>query len=192
MKRKNGFGWSELIVGVLLILLGIFAFIRPESMLTGAVVIYGVIAIVMGIEDLVVYARLSRFIGFGPMLSLISGILSVMCGVMLIANPNVGKWALTILLPIWFIAHCISELTRTNLIRLIGNPFYYYFSLILNILGLVLGFVMIFSPALSFVTLRAICYMVAIYLILFGIESIIAVLPAETPTGNTGDAVWKK
>lgn len=74
MKRKNGFGWSELIVGVLLILLGIFAFIRPESMLTGAVVIYGVIAIVMGIEDLVVYARLSRFIGFGPMLSLISGI----------------------------------------------------------------------------------------------------------------------
>ena len=34
MKRKNGFGWSELIVGVLLILLGIFAFIRPESMLT--------------------------------------------------------------------------------------------------------------------------------------------------------------
>ena len=68
MKRKNGFGWSELIVGVLLILLGIFAFIRPESTLTGAVVIYGVIAIVMGIEDLVVYARLSRFIGFGPML----------------------------------------------------------------------------------------------------------------------------
>lgn len=174
MKRKNGFGWSELIVGLLLILLGIFAFIRPESMLTGAVVIYGVIAIIMGIEDLVVYARLSRFTGFGPMLSLISGILSVMCGVMLIANPNVGKWALTILLPIWFIAHCISELTRTNLIRLIGNPFYYYFSLILNILGLVLGFVMIFSPVLSFVTLRAICYMVAIYLILFGIESIIA------------------
>ena len=192
MKRKNGFGWSELIVGVLLILLGIFAFIRPESMLTGAVVIYGVIAIVMGIEDLVVYARLSRFIGFSPMLSLISGILSVMCGVMLIANPNVGKWALTILLPIWFIAHCISELTRTNLIRLIGNPFYYYFSLILNILGLVLGFVMIFSPALSFVTLRAICYMVAIYLILFGIEALLRLLPAETPTGNTGDAVWKK
>lgn len=90
-EKKNGFGWSELIVGVLLILLGIFAFIRPESTLTGAVVIYGVIAIVMGIEDLVVYARLSRFIGFGPMLSLISGILSVMCGVMLIANPNVGN-----------------------------------------------------------------------------------------------------
>ena len=90
MKRKTGFGWSELIVGLLLILLGIFTFIRPESMLTGAVVIYGVIVIVMGVEDLVVYARLSRFTGFGPTLSLVSGIMSVMCGVMLIANPNVG------------------------------------------------------------------------------------------------------
>ena len=174
MKRNNGFGWSELIVGLLLILLGIFAFIRPESMLTGAVVVYGTIAIVLGIEDIVVYSRLSRFTGFGPMLSLISGILSVMCGVMLIANPNVGKWALTVLLPIWFIAHCISGLTRANLIRLVGNTFYYYFSLILNILGLVLGFMMIFSPALSFVTIRVICYMVAVYLILFGIESVIA------------------
>lgn len=174
MKRKSGFGWSELVVGLLLTLLGIFTLIRPERMLTGAVVVYGAIAIVLGIEDIVVYARLSRFTGFGPMLSLISGILSVMCGVMVIANPNVGKWALTVLLPIWFIAHCISDLTRANLIRLIGNPFYYYFSLILNILGLVLGFVMLFSPALSFVTIRAICYMVAFYLILFGIESIVA------------------
>ena len=174
MKRKSGFGWSEWIVGLLLILLGIFAFLRPESMLTGAVVVYGVIVIIMGIEDIVVYTRISRFIGFGPMLALISGILSVMCGVMLIANPNVGKWALTVLFPIWFIAHCISNLTRMNLIRLIGNPFYYYFSLILNTLGLVLGFVMLFSPAFSFVTLRVICDMAAIYLILFGIESVIA------------------
>lgn len=174
MNRKSSFGWSEFAVGLLLILLGGFAFVRPDSMLTGAVVVYGVIAVLMGIEDIVIYVRLSRFTGFGPMLSLITGILSVMCGIMLIANPHVGKWALTILLPIWFIAHCISELTRTNLIRLIGNPFYYYFSLTLNILGLILGFLMLFSPALSFMTLRAIGYMAAIYLILFGIENLIA------------------
>ena len=95
-------------------------------MLSGLVVVYGIIAIALGIEDIVVYVRLSRFTGFGPMLSLIAGILSVMCGIMLLANPNVGKWALTILMPIWFIAHCISGLTRVNLVRLIGNSFYYY------------------------------------------------------------------
>ena len=141
MKREGGFGWSELIAGILLILLGVFTFARPESMLSGLVVVYGIIAIALGIEDIVVYVRLSRFTGFGPMLSLIAGILSVMCGIMLLANPNVGKWALTILMPIWFIAHCISGLTRVNLVRLIGNSFYYYFSLLLNILGLILGFI---------------------------------------------------
>ena len=174
MKKRTDFGWNELIVGLLLIILGIFTFVRPESTLTGAVVIYGIIAIVMGIEDIVVYVRLARFTGFGPMLSLISGILSVMCGIMLLANPNVGKWALTILLPIWFIAHCISGLTHTNFVRLIGNRIYYYFALILNILGLILGFLMLFSPVLSFLTIRAISYMIAVYLILFGAESMIA------------------
>ena len=174
MKKRTDFGWSELMVGLLLIILGIFTFVRPESTLTGAVVIYGIIAIVMGIEDIVVYVRLARFTGFGPMLSLISGILSVMCGIMLLANPNVGKWALTILLPIWFIAHCISGLTHTNFVRLIENRFYYYFALILNILGLILGFLMLFSPVLSFLTIRAISYMIAVYLVLFGAESVIA------------------
>lgn len=29
MKREGGFGWSELIAGILLILLGVFTFARP-------------------------------------------------------------------------------------------------------------------------------------------------------------------
>lgn len=174
MKRKCSFDWSELITGLLLVLLGVFTFVRPDGMLTGLVVIYGIIAIIMGIEDIVVYAKISRFTGFGPILALAGGILSVMCGIMLIANPNIGKWALTVLLPLWFIAHSISGLARANLIRFIGSSFYFYFSLILNIGGLVLGFLMLFSPALSFITIRAVSYLVAAYLVLFGIEGIVA------------------
>ena len=163
MKREGGFGWSELIAGILLILLGVFTFARPESMLSGLVVVYGIIAIALGIEDIVVYVRLSRFTGFGPMLSLIAGILSVMCGIMLMANPNAGIWVLTVLLPVaGYVIWGFSLL------------FYYYFSLLLNILGLILGFMMLFSPMLSFLTIRAISYLVAVYLVLFGIESVIA------------------
>ena len=173
MKRKSGFGWSELIVGILLTALGIVTFVQPEGTLTGAVVIYGVIVIVMGIEDIVVYTRLSRFTGFGPMLSLISGILSVMCGIMLVANPNLGKWALTILLPVWFIAHCISRLTRLPLVRLAGRSGYYYFTLVLNILGIVLGFIMIVDPLISLFSLG---YVIGMYLLILGIDSLVAAL----------------
>ena len=93
---------------------------------------------------------------------------------MLIANPNIGKWALTILMPIWFIAHSIAGLTRSDFIRLVGNAVYYYLSLILNVLGLIIGIIMIFSPAMSFLTLRVGTYIVAAYFVLFGIENIIS------------------
>lgn len=172
--RKKCVNLSELIVGLLLTLLGIFTFVCPDSMLTGAIVIYGIIIISMGALDIVIYIKLSRFNGFGPMLPLITGILSVMCGVMLLANPNAGKWALTVLLPLWFISHCISGLSRIGLVRLFGSRPYYLFSLILNILGLMMGIFMIFSPALSFLTVRIVSYMAAFYMVMFGAESVLA------------------
>ncbi len=57
-----------------------------------------------------VYVRLSRFTGLGLMLSLIAGSLprAALCRWLSLT----WAWALTILMPIWFIAHCISGLTR--------------------------------------------------------------------------------
>lgn len=174
MKRRSEFGWTELVVGILLILLGIFTFIRPSSMLTGIVVIYGIIAVITGIEDIMTYVKVEKYTGFGPTISLISGILSVMCGIMLLIYPNAGKWILSLLFPLWFIAHCISRLSHVGLLRLAGRKFYYYFSLIINIIGLILGFVMIFRPFLTFMTMRIIGYVIAVYLVLLGIDSIVA------------------
>ena len=173
MRRRNGIRWGELIVGALLLLLGVFTLLRPERIFTGAVVIYGLIAVALGVEDILVYVHLARFAGLRPVLSLITGILSVMCGVMLLANPDVGKWALTVLFPIWFLAHCISGLTNAGLTRLLCGRFYDGFPLTLNILGLFLGFLMLLSPALSGLTLRSVAYLAALYLILFGGERIV-------------------
>jgi len=108
------------------------------------------------------------------MLSLISGIMSVMCGIMILAYPEAGKWALTLLFPIWFIAHCISRLAHIGIIRMFECSFYYYFTVAVNIVGILLGFFMVFSPVLTFVTMRTVAYIAAVYLILFGIESIVA------------------
>ena len=174
MNKRSCFGWFELVAGMLLIALGIFTFISPGSVLTWIIHIYGFTAIVMGVEDIVVYVKSARFTGFGPMLSLISGIMSVMCGIMILAYPEAGKWALTLLFPIWFIAHCISRLAHIGIIRMFECSFYYYFTVAVNIVGILLGFFMVFSPVLTFVTMRTVAYIAAVYLILFGIESIVA------------------
>lgn len=170
MRKRSGFGWLELVIGVLLILLGILAFVRPDLALTSLIFAYGAAAVIMGIADIVLYIRVERFTGFGPILSLISGILSVMSGIMLLVYPRTGVLVLTVLFPIWFIAHCISRLAHLGHIRFVAGNGIYYFTLIVNIIGLILGFLMIFNP---FFTLTTIRYFASVYLILLGIDSVV-------------------
>ena len=107
MIRRAGFGWLELAIGMMLIVLGILALARPDFVLDSMVFAYGIAAVVMGVADIILYIRVERYTGFGPILSMISGILSVMTGVMLMVYPRAGVLVLTVLFPIWFIAHCI-------------------------------------------------------------------------------------
>lgn len=170
MRRRSGFGWLELLIGVLLIVLGVLAFARPDATLTGMVYAYGVAAIVMGVADIILYIQVEKYTGLGPILSLISGILSVMSGIMLLVYPGAGMVVLTVLFPVWFIAHCISRLVHIGHIRYIAGKGIYYFSLIVNVIGLILGFMMFLRPLF---TLTAISYLAGVYLILLGIDAIV-------------------
>lgn len=170
MKRRSGFGWIEFISGLCMLLLGIITIFRPQGMFTRFAVIYGVVAVITGVHDIVFYIRSERFTGFGPIISLISGILSVMVGTILLAHPGMGAWALSILFPVWFIAHCISRLMHVNLIHYAAGKAFFYISLIINSLGLVLGIMMLFQPIFTFVALGT---LVGIYLIASGVETMI-------------------
>lgn len=170
MRRRSGFGWLELVIGILLIALGVFTFANPGFALTGLAALFGAIAIVMGVADIVLYVRVERFTGFGPVVSLISGILSVMSGFMLLVYPNAGRWVLSLLFPIWFIAHCISRLSQLNTIRFHAGSGMYYFTLVVNIIGLILGFLMILRPVISILSIG---WIVGFYLILLGVDSIV-------------------
>ena len=71
----------------------------------------------------------------------------------LFRSLSVGIAAL--LFPLWFIAHCISRLTHLGIIRMMAGSFYYTFSLVVNILGLVLGILMLFQPFIALFTGKA-------------------------------------
>ena len=123
MRRRSGFGWMECIEGVLLLGLGSYTFAQPDRALTGFIVMYGIVAVTMGIADILLYVRVERFTGFGPIVSLISGALSVMTGVMLLVYPNAGKWVMSLLFPLWFLAHCIGRLSGLHTVRLWAGDF---------------------------------------------------------------------
>ena len=124
MRRRSGYGWFELIIGILLVILGVFTFIRPENTLTAIVIVYGLIAVITGISDIIFYVKAEKYTGFGPTIFLISGIFSTMAGFMLMVYPGSGKWIMILILPIWFIAHCISRLSHLNLIRITAGRRY--------------------------------------------------------------------
>ncbi len=170
MRKHSGFGISEFIIGLCMIFMGILTFVKPGSVFTGFAVLYGIIAVVTGIFDIIFYIKTERYTGFGPIVSMISGTLSIMSGIMLLAYPQAGKAIVSIIFPIWFIAHCVSRLVHMKIIKLIAGKFYFIFSLTANIIGIILGILMLLQPRLAIYTAGTV---IGIYLILFGCESIV-------------------
>ncbi|HIS00209.1 MAG TPA: DUF308 domain-containing protein [Candidatus Excrementavichristensenella intestinipullorum] len=178
MRRRSGFGWLELFTGILLIALGAWVFVNPGHALTSMVFAYGIAAVIMGVLDIVLYVQVERYTGFGPVVSLISGILSVMSGMLLLLYPQAGALVLTLLFPIWFIAHCIARLAHLPYVRLEAGNGIFYYGLVTNIIGLILGFMMLLKPLFTLTVIR---YFAGIYLILLGIDSIVM---AFSPMGR--------
>lgn len=170
MSKRSKFGWLDFLVGLGLLALGIYTFIHPQIALSGIIVVYSVLAIVSGIADIVFYVRLKSNTGFGAAISLVGGILSILVGFMLLLNPVLGRWIFYIVFPVWFIAHSISRLANYRRIRILAGRGAAIASLVLNILGLVLGILMAFSPLLSSLSLG---YLVAATLVLHGVGRIV-------------------
>ena len=170
MRQRSSYGWLELIVGILLTVLGIYSFFRPVDYLTTLIVIYGVAALVTGIADIVFYCKMERHIGFAPTVSLVTGVLGVMAGLVLMVHPGAGRWAIGLFFPLWFIAHCISRLTHLSVVRFIAATAFYVIELIVNILGILLGISMLLTPQVTFLSMNLV---IGFYLLLLGIDCII-------------------
>ena len=175
MRRTTWQNWLELMLGILLIAGGVYTLLQPGTALVGAAILYGALAVITGISDIALYIKLERRTGFAPVMALVTGILGLLAGLLLVFQPAAGAWALVWMFPVWFIAHCVSHLCRLQVLRIAMGDFYYYFSLILNIIGLIFGILMVLNP---FLAANAIPCIVGCYLILLGLDAVILALSA--------------
>lgn len=171
MIRRNEFKWIDLLVGIIFVLISICTFRNPGLSLGSFVVTYGILAVISGIADISFYVRLERHTGFGPVVALVAGVLNIMLGFFLIMNSGAAALFVAILFPVWFIAHCIGQLTNIGFIRLYGSTVQYWVTLIVNVLGIVLGILLLFNPFASAVSL---VYIAGLYLLFIGIGNIIS------------------
>ncbi len=170
MSSEHRYICIELLEGVLLVMLGVATMLRTEQVLNSLTVIVGMIAAVTGLADVMFYIRLERHTGLRPAVSLTSGIISIMLGLVLIAHPGVGTGVMLVLFPAFIIAHCIARLAHLNMVRCLAGEASFWLALVSNAVGLVLGVILLFNPAASAATLGM---LIGIDLMLLGLDAVI-------------------
>lgn len=82
---------------------------------------------------------------------------------------NASVLALPFVFAIWFIVDSIFGLFNLDLARQHSNG-YFWFSLIIDILGIIVGFMLLFNPISSALTLS---FLVGFYFMMWGITQIV-------------------
>lgn len=159
--KLNG-KWITLLKGVLLIVIGIWMLRMPRESFESFNFIIGLIITIGGISEMALslYYRKSLS-GYGWHLT--SGILDVVLGIFIIANPNAILFLITLLISFWLILRGVLAIRNAFLLKSGGSKRWLWlliFGIVLILFAIVLiwhpeviGFTIVFWMAVSFIIL---------------------------------------
>jgi uncharacterized membrane protein HdeD (DUF308 family) len=94
IRSESGDRWLHVLEGLAGIAIGAVVFARPEQVGTAIVLVIGLWALISGLLEIVAAVRLRQEIE-GEWLLGLGGVLSMVLGVLLIAQPNLGRVTIT-------------------------------------------------------------------------------------------------
>ncbi|MCB5954826.1 HdeD family acid-resistance protein [Enterococcus sp. CWB-B31] len=168
-EHRSGLDWGSLLLGILFVMTALLSFQDPAGNLLAIVIVFAIFAIFKGIFEIFVRNRLKELVGYKSYVPVILGIIDIIVGIYLLFNLGVGVSVLPYVFAIWFILDSFINLFTLDLARAFSAG-YYWFSLIVDILGIALGFVLLFNPLSLALTLS---FLVGFYFIIFGITYIV-------------------
>ncbi|MBQ6380974.1 MAG: DUF308 domain-containing protein [Clostridia bacterium] len=137
-----------MVVSILALVLGIVFIAYPEislfvlGILVGSyLVIQGIVMVVLGIKALIQHA---------PFEGILPGVLSILLGILFLENPADLANFIGIVLGIWLIVHSIGGIKLAVNMRGTGAP--WVLLVIVNVIGIIAGGCIIYTPILSSVT----------------------------------------
>ncbi|MEG0158608.1 MAG: DUF308 domain-containing protein [Carnobacterium sp.] len=170
MEHEQKFNWGYFVLGILFILVSLISFQNPASNLIAIVAVFGISAILKGIFEIVVRRKSHKNIGTKSTHLIVIGILDIVIGLFLLFNMTASLIALPYVFAFWFIFDSIGELMTSGAIKQL-NFGLYWFTIIINILGIAVGFMLLFNPISSALTLA---FLVGFYFMVSGILYIVA------------------
>lgn len=146
IKQAVKYWWVSLLVGLLAIIVGIWALATPYAAFSGLIVLFEVALIVAGILD-IVFAVSNRQVLYGWGWNLAAGILEVLLGFALIAIPMADVAMVMIyVVGFWILFRSIWAIGASFDLRQVGIRGWGWL-LTLGILMVLLSFLFLLSPA---------------------------------------------
>jgi len=169
MNEKKSVNWGGVILGVLLIIVSLLSFRNPQGSLYGIIIFFALIAILNGVFSILIRTQIKNLTGYKNTAFLVLGILEILVGIIFMFRLNVGVVALAYVFAFWFIMDSIRNLFFLDHARNFGQG-HYWLTLIISIIGVVIGVALFVNPLVSALTIS---FIVGAYLMLFGILYII-------------------
>ena len=122
-RKENKQWWAVLIAGIANVVIGVISLSNPSITGTALVYLIAARALINGVLEIVAAIQLRHFIE-GEWMMIVSGILSILFGVVLFASPNQGALALlwvigifAIVIGIWLIIFAFRLRSKTKKIK---------------------------------------------------------------------------
>lgn len=166
MVQDNGkLKWSSLIMGTLLLIVAVIIFSYPVKNFYTLTWLIGLFILINGVIQLL-FRRAARAIaGSGSGLIVVIGIIDIIFGLLVIFNVGASSTFFIFMFAAWFIVSSIIGLmTISKQNRLKG------LSIIVNVLGLLLGIILLFNPMMGMILVST---MIAITFAILGVTYVI-------------------
>ena len=162
----------SMISSVLLFLFGLILAVNAEGFIKSITVAIGVILLLIGVFPVIDYFRYRKD-GLGASVGLISGIFSIVCGLMLLINEDLLMILIPVFIGVWMIINGINKIQVSFEIKDLGEKSW-IITFIYSILIIVLGGYFIVNPISGATTVTSfIGIILCIYAVLDIIDCII-------------------
>ena len=162
----------SIISSLLLFLFGLVLAVNAEGFIKSITVAIGVILLLIGVFPVIDYFRYRKD-GLGASVGLISGIFSIVCGLMLLINEDLLMILIPVFIGVWMIINGINKIQVSFEIKDLGEKSW-VITFIYSILIIVLGGYFIVNPISGATTVTSfIGIILCIYAVLDIIDCII-------------------
>ncbi len=142
--NKSSNWWVSLLKGVILIIFGVWLFQAPNENLIKLSFAFGAVILIGGLLEIGLAFK-SRNTHANWDRALTSGILDLLLGVLLMANPNFILFTITLLISIWLLFRGILSIRYAFLLKNDGNANWFW-SFIFGVLLILFGGILVWHP----------------------------------------------